>query len=229
VAATGGPNRAGQPGGRSAPLTAPTVLANFDGTDEATGCTCEPPDVNAAVSTTQIAEVVNLFLQIYTKTGNVLCGGGVTLNRFLRSTDNLADPRVQYDNVNDRFTLSATVIPASTNATPAMWVAASASSDACGSWFGYRLTFHGDPFPAGTLLDYPILGQDRNAVLLGTSNFTSSGLNFTVFGVAKSDLYADAPVNFSVFDVDSQSAPVSNGGIPMISTPFSYCPAPGIR
>jgi len=69
--------------------------------------------------------------------------------------------------------------------------AASASSDACGSWFGYRLTFHGDPFrqvPSG--LPDPWSGPQRRPAR--HLELHLSGLNFTVFGVAKSDLYADA-------------------------------------
>src|SRR5207244_3779699 len=175
-----------------------------DGVDETTACSlCQPPDVNAAVSNTQIAEVVNHFLQIYSKTGDVLCGGGVALDEFLRSTDvfRAENPRVQYDNVNDRFTLSATVLPAENTATPAMWVAASATSDACGSWFVYRLTFHGGPFPPGAGLLDPVLGQDRDAVLLSTENHGTNGVSFTVFGVSKSALYAGDPVSFSTFNV----------------------------
>jgi hypothetical protein len=30
-------------------------------------------------------------------------GGPVTLNRLLRTTNSLTDPRVQFDNVNQRF------------------------------------------------------------------------------------------------------------------------------
>jgi hypothetical protein len=43
-----------------------------------------------------------------------------------------------------------------------------------------------------------------------------------VYGVAKSKVYTGATVSFSTFNTASLSAPVSNGGIPMISTPFSY-------
>src|SRR5439155_15438920 len=113
-------------------------------------------DVNAAVGVSQVVETVNLRLQVFTKTGLAACAG-VSLNTFLGTSDSLSDPRVQYDNVNGRYSFSVTVIPASGSAVPAIWVAASQSSNACGGWFLFRVTFAGGPFPAGTLLHYPIL------------------------------------------------------------------------
>jgi hypothetical protein len=219
--ATAGPN-AGAGGAPSVrPLVAPGVVNNFEGIGNAVACGCQPPDVNAAVGINQIVETVNLRLQVFTKTGLAACAG-VSLNTFLGTADSLSDPRVQYDNVNGRYSFSVTVIPASGTATPAIWVAASQTSNACGGWFLFRIGFSGGSFPAGTLLDYPILGQDRNALLIATDNFTPTSENFTVFGIPKSAVYAGAGFSFSAFNTASLVAPASNGGIPMISTGFSY-------
>ena len=212
------------PPGAAAPRLAPAVSSSFDGISEAgcSGCGV-PPDPNAATSGTEIVELVNTFIQVTDTTGAVLCGGGVTLNRLLRSTDGLTDPRVQFDNVHQRFSLAVTVAPASTSATPAMWVAASDTVDACGTWRVYRLRFHGSPFPAGTFLDFPMLGQDTNALLISTRNFTPhNGRNFTVYGLPKTTIYAGNPVSFNTFNVDSLTAPVTNAGQPMISSPVSF-------
>src|SRR5215472_7776449 len=205
------------------PKVAPAISSSFDGlTESCSGCGA-PPDPNAATSGTEIVELVNTFIQVTDTTGAVLCGGGVTLNRLLRTTDGLTDPRVQFDNVHQRFSLVVTVAPASTSATPAMWVAASDSVDACGTWRVYRLTFSGHPFPAGTFLDFPMLGQETYALLISTRNLPTSGsTNFTVFGLPKSTIYAGNNVSFSTFGVSSLTAPVINAGQPMISSPFSY-------
>ncbi|MEN3306398.1 MAG: hypothetical protein V7603_2600 [Micromonosporaceae bacterium] len=216
----GGPNtNAGAPVVR--PFVAPPVVNNFEGIGNAVACGCQPPDVNAAVGISQIVETVNLRLQVFTKTGLQACAG-VSLNSFLGTSDSLSDPRVQYDNVNGRYSFSVTVIPASASATPAIWVAASQTSNACGGWFRFRIGFSGGSFPAGTLLDYPILGQDRNALLIATDNFTPTSENFTVFGLPKSAVYSGAGFSFGAFNTASLVAPASNGGIPMIATPFSY-------
>jgi PASTA domain len=205
------------------PNVAPAISSNFDGINQSLGCGgCQPPDPNAATSGSEIVQLVNVFIQVTNNAGVVQCGGGVTLNRLLRSSDSLTDPRVQFDNVNRRFSLAVTVVPANTSATPAMWVAASDSEDACGTWRVYRLTFSGSPFPAGTFLDFPMLGQDTRALLISTRNFTPTSENFTVYGLPKSTIYSGAAVSFSTFNVASLTAPVTNAGQPMIFSPFSY-------
>jgi hypothetical protein len=205
-----------------APGLAPAVTQNFDGLTQTVCGGCQPPDPNAATSGTEIVQVVNAFIQVTDNNGVVQCGGGITLTRLLRSTDSLTDPRVQWDNLNRRFSLSVTIEPASSSATPAMWVAASDTADACGTWRVYRLTFSGSPFPAGTFLDFPMLGQDRNALLVSTRNFTHPGTNFTVYALPKATIYAGASVSFNTFTVPSLTAPATNAGIPMVSSPVSF-------
>jgi hypothetical protein len=204
------------------PLVAPGVVANFNGLDEATGCGgCSPSDVNAAVGFAQILEVVNVTMRGLTKTGTTQCTRN--LRTFLATTDALTDPRVQFDNVNNRYSLVVTVIPASTTATPALWVGASQSADACGGWHLFRVTFNGSSFPPGTVLDYPNMGQDRNALLFSTDNGTpTAGENHTVFGIPKSAVYSGRGFSFSAFNTASRVAPATNGGIPMASTTLSY-------
>lgn len=200
------------------------VMLNLEGIAEGASCFCEPPDVNAAASPTEIAEVVNTFLQVTDKQGNILCNGGVTLNRFLRTSDSLSDPRIQYDHLSDRFTMSVTVIPPSSSATPAMWVVASDTNDVCGTWRSFRLTFQGSSFPSGTLIDYPILGQDDDSVLISSANVKPGGsVTFTAFGLPKNNLYIGAHVNFIAHLTDGLSAPVSNSDTSTVFThPFSY-------
>jgi len=43
-----------------------------------------------------------------------------------------------------------------------------------------------------------------------------------VYGLPKATIYAGSPVNFSTFNVPSLTAPVTNAGQPMISSPFSF-------
>ena len=96
----------------------------------------------------------------------------------------------------------------------------------CGNWFTYRLTFHGDAYPTGAFLDFPMLGQDQNALLLSLrtcpKNDCLSNPNFTVFGIPKSSIYAGKQVEFDAFYVDSLTAPVTNAGQPTIASPVSF-------
>lgn len=132
----------------------------FDGVvqDNCASCTNPPPDPNAAVGAGEIVEVVNDLIQVTNRLGAVQCGGPVTLNRLLRTSDSLTDPRVQFDNVNQRFSLSVTVSNPGASDTPAMFVAATETQDACGTWFVYRLTFHGDAYPTGAFLGLSYAG-----------------------------------------------------------------------
>ena len=197
----------------------------FDGV--AQGSFGSPPDPNAAVGAGDIVEVVNDQIQVTNRLGAVLCNGPMTLQKFLMTSDSLTDPRVQFDNVNQRFSLSVTVSHQGASDTPAMFVAATETADPCGSWFVFRLTFHGDFFPTGAFLDFPMLGQDQNALLLSLRTFPNnnnfSNPNFTVFGLPKSTIYSGQHVDFDAFQVDSLTAPVTNAaGQPMIASPVSF-------
>lgn len=231
----GGPNSGTAPHPRSGkaphlralpvPRTPPTTInANFSGIGQSnSNCGCQPPDTNAAVGLTQIVEAVNLQLEVYSKTGVAQCGVG--LNTLLGTSASLSDPRVQFDNLNNRFSMVVTLVPAS-GATPALYVLASQTSDACGSWWVYHMTFYGSFYPNGTLLDYPYLGQDRVSVLISSNNFCCSPSfsyrNSAAFSISKSLLYSGANVSFTSYGVAFSTAPVTVSGIPIASTSTTY-------
>jgi hypothetical protein len=198
----------------------------FDGVvqDTCPSCTAPPPDPNAAAGAGRIVQVVNDLIQVTNRFGAVQCGGPVTLNRLLRTSDSLTDPRVQFDNINQRFSLAVTVSSVNSGDTPALWVAATQSDDPCGTWFTYRLTFHGDATPLGTFLDFPMLAQDTRSLLLSTRNcLPDKGCQkFIVFTIPKARIYAAEDVDFPYFSVDSLTAPVTHAGQPMIDSPVSF-------
>ena len=171
----------------------------------------------------QIVEAVDLRLEVYSKTGVAQCGIG--LNTFLGTSAALSDPRVQYDNLDNRFSMVVTVVPTA-GATPALYVLASQTASACGSWWLYRMTFSGSLYPAGTLLDYPYLGQDRLSLLFSSNNFccatTFHYINSAAFSIAKSFIYSGASVSFSSYGVAFSTAPVTVSGIPIAATTNTY-------
>lgn len=208
------------------PRTPPTTVnANFSGVNQAgSNCGCQPPDTNDAVGHTQIAEAVNLRLEVYSKTGAAECGIG--LNTFLSTSAALSDPHVVYDNLNNRFAVVVTVVP-TPGSTPALYVLASKTSGACGSWWLYKMIFTGSAFPAGTLLDFPYLGQDRSSLLFSTNNFCCgsppfSYINSQAFSIAKSGIYSGATVSFNTYQVAFSTAPVTVSGIPIAATSKTY-------
>jgi hypothetical protein len=159
-------------------------------------------------------------VQTYSKAGAKRCG--YSLNTFLDTSNSLSDPRVQWDNRNNRFTLVAIPFPDPTD-TPAMFIAASRTADACGEWFVYRVTFSGALFPAGMLLDYPYIGQDRVALLSSSNNFVGNSYeNSTAFAVRKAALYTGAEFSFPAFPVAFSTAPVTVAGSPIPETTNTY-------
>jgi hypothetical protein len=216
-----------QPGLTTAPRTPPTLTnTSFIGVQQPTAdCNnCQPPDPNAAVGSNQIVEAVNLEMEVFGKTGGFRCDVG--LNTFLGTAQALSDPRVQWDNLNNRYSMVVTVIPNATD-TPALYVAASQTTDACGAWWVYRMSFTGPFYPAGTLLDYPYLGQDQTSLLFSSNNFccgasSSTYLESAAFSIAKSLIYSGAPVSFTCYGVAFSTAPVTVSGIPIAATTNTY-------
>ena len=209
----------------SGPLcsTACTVHHNFDGIDLTTSnCGCVPPDVNAAISPKNDVESVNLDLAVYSLTGTLV--KSTSLNSFFGTTLVLSDPRVLYDNAWQRFVLSLTVVPASTTSTPLMFIAASQTNKANGTWNRYQLSFGGGSFPAGTLLDQPLLGMDQDGVIVSTNNFqlqsngTLSYVGSVVFAMAKQRLYNGLGLGFGGFGVAFSTAPAMMAGLPQQQT-----------
>jgi hypothetical protein len=208
-------------------IPANTVAPSFDGAHESNCGTCIPSDSNSAVGQSQIVEVVNLEILVFDKSGTLQCAG--TMNNFLGTSDSLSDPRVQYDAINDRFSMSITVVAASASATPALWVAASTSGNPCNGFFVFRVTFGGTGYPAGTTLDYPYLGQDAGALMLSSDNFCcragnsiGGGVGTFAFTIPKSAVYNDQGFSFGSTQVDAHTAPVSAADIPGQSTTSSY-------
>jgi hypothetical protein len=219
------PSQVTTPGQVTRPFTPPanTTLNIAGATQGNSSCgQCQPPDPSAGVSATEIAHTVNLQLAVFNKSGGLLCTVG--LNTFLGTSDSLSDPRIQYDNANNRWSLVLIPVPASSGAAPAEWLAASTGPDACGSWFRYRITFSGGSFPAGALLDYPYLGQDGTSILSSTNNFAFAGsyIVSTAFAIPKANVYAGAGFSFTAFNVAFSTAPVTVAGIPMFTTTTTY-------
>ena len=226
--AAGSPNRGTAPRVRILRSPPTKINANFAGIKQSgSNCGgCQPPDPNAAVSGSQIAHTVNLRLQVYKKGGAKLCG--VALNTLIGTTASLSDPHIQWDNVHKRFSMVVIPVPASDTAAPTEYLLATKTASACGSWFVYTITFSGGLFPAGTLLDYPYLGQDNDpsgsfpfggAILSSTNNFCCSStgfgsyLNSTAFAIPKYPVYNGQGFSFSAFSVSFSTAPVTVSGL----------------
>jgi PASTA domain len=239
----------GQPASRAAKTFAPRsvvttpngaeITSQFEGTSEASTAEASGlpgiPDAESATNGSQVVEVLfgssqqtgsGGFIQIFDNNGISQClnGSGLPLATFLQTTDSLGDPRVQYDNVQGHFIMSVPVESFTGSDIPAHYVAISNTSDPCGLWQWYRLTFSGGQYVPGNRLDHVMLGQDRNAALFQANIYSSSQQfrGFSIFAIKKADLYAGNAVSFPTFTVGSQAAPAINAGEPMISSSSAW-------
>jgi hypothetical protein len=215
--------------GRSPLVTTPTVVhLNKGGTTQSqSSCGgCQPPDTNGAISGTNIVEAVNLALTVYGRGGALV--SRKSLASFFPTSRSISDPHILFDNVAKRWILVFIPVPETTSATPQMFLAVSTSSSPTGSYFKYTMSFGSGLFPLGTLLDYPMVGQDRNAILIGSNNFqrTSSGsfnyLNSTAFAIPKSAAYTGSGFSFPAFPVAFSTQPSIARGVPQKSYPNTY-------
>jgi hypothetical protein len=201
-----------------------------------------PPDPNAAASPTQIVEVVNNRLQVYTR-GGAPAGCPADLNAFFgqQPGESLFDPRVIYDNVSGRFTVIIAVKSPPPPTGPhlpdvtLLRIAHSAAGDACGLWTEYSVLGEASVtgIAEGTFIDQPAIGQDRGAFLFAGENFTNGDtfISDVVFSYPKPCAYSDTcTTDFQVFRPVHYATPVSSGGTPMITTAHSYfvATAPGV-
>jgi len=202
--------------------TSATVTSGV--TQGGTGCSnCPTPDVTAAASTTELAETVNLQLQVTDKTGKTLCS--VSLTNLLGALTALSGPRIQYDNAAKRFSIVIDSVPSSSTDVAVQYLATSQSADACGAWWVYSIVFSvSASYPLGALLDYPYLGQDNTSILSSTNNYAFGGtyLASAAYAMPKSAAYAGTSFNVTTYSVAFSTAPVTVAGIPTASTTTTY-------
>jgi hypothetical protein len=174
----------------ASPRTAPaTVSYNKDGVSQkvAGGGV---PDTTGAVGLTQVVEVTNRHVDVFDKSTGALLKS-VTLASFFGFTaTSLFDPRVVYDDLWNRWVVTADALHDTTTRQFVM-VSASTTSDATGSFILRRVDV--DFNNTGAFWDFPMLGMDQDAVII-TGNIFASDTSSTyqttmMMAVGKARLY----------------------------------------
>ena len=126
-----------------------------------------PPDVQVAAGPTDVVEMVNLVMGVYTKQGaQVSMSSLVTL--FNSGSDFISDPKVQYDAASARWFATVTDVTRGQ-----VLMAVSGSSDPTASW-------HVTPIPSSSThecLDQPILGVGTATVIVSVNVFSQTKNN----------------------------------------------------
>jgi hypothetical protein len=161
------------------------VGPNFPGATDVDGLI--PPDTHGAIGLDHFVEVTNSHVDIFVRT-NPSQRTSISLAAFFGySTRVLFDPRVVYDNVWNRWVITAGAFQESSTR-QLYFIAVSTTSNPLGSYFIYALNV---AFNAGDFWDYPQLGYDQDAVIFTANVFTASGgfRGADLFAVAKARLY----------------------------------------
>jgi hypothetical protein len=198
------------------PLSAP--IQNFDGIclpfgppcNEASSCSCLPPDTNGEVGATQYVQTVNTDFAVYSKTGAVLRTATPINQLWANSsgeckTHNEGDPVVLYDQLARRWLISQFIAQPASGEQYGECIAVSTSSDATGSYYLYEFLFGSDVF-----FDYPKLGVWPDGYYMMANEFPSTGATSSgvgVFAFERSKMLLGQPARVVYFDESPHNPP----------------------
>jgi hypothetical protein len=193
-------------------------IANFDGIclpfgppcDQASSCSCLPPDTNGEVGATQYVQIVNSDFAVYSKAGTVL-RGATPINQLWAGTNsecathNEGDPVVVYDQLAKRWLISEFIASPNAGEQYGECIAVSKTGDALGGYYLYTFLFGSDTF-----YDYPKIGVWPDGYYMTANEFptgqeTSSGAGAFVF--ERSQMLQGLPARYVFFDEAAHNPP----------------------
>jgi hypothetical protein len=191
---------AGQRG--SAPARSGTFLSTTNAFLAQGEVCCNPSDMAIAVGPTYVAQFVNSYIAVYTKTGALQTGYPKSATAFfgLPSGTYTTDPRGVYDWTNGRYIfVMLTESSFTANNVGQIMVAVSKTNNPTGAWNVIKLQVGN----TGECPDYPTLGHDSNnwgkngtkgAIYIGLNQFSNNCnggfIENYLFTIPKDNLYA---------------------------------------
>jgi hypothetical protein len=173
------------------------------------GAVFRPPDSMGAVGPTQVLVIVNGRIRVFDKDGSNHHVLDMTDSQFWAPVNNLpdvTDPEVEYDRLSQRWVLSQINFdhtqPSLVNNRIMLAVSDSATITPTTTWTYHFFTQNG-PNPAATarFADYPQMGVDKNAIYIGTNEFSSSGpfTGTTAYVIRKSTAFTTGSLTVTAF------------------------------
>lgn len=160
------------------PVTPTTIIRKFTGPKESdTGNAAFPPDSSGAIGLNGIVVPVNTTYNVYSRAGALQLH--TTFNALFGTADALAEPRVLYDPLWNRW-----VISISDPSNGEVWLAISKTSNAQGPFWIYFINITGGTY------DYDMLGMTQDTILVTGNVFNGSTfVGAEAFGVPKAIFY----------------------------------------
>ena len=171
------------------------------GRDQVSG----PANTQIAVSPTQVVEVVNANMSVWTKSGARVDTQDLALLLSLPSGFAFADPNILYDAVSGRWFLSGSAFNAAFDSH--VYIAASQTSNPSGTWYIYDFAT-----TTGVLMDQPLLGNGDQVMTLVWGDFAGpcspacSYRGDEIYAIEKSELMAGStPLDRATTPMPDQS------------------------
>jgi cysteine-rich repeat protein len=189
------------------PWSFSTFPSTFDGLGQNQNQNVTPPDPHGAVGPDHVVSVMNITIAWYEKDGTLI-NSSFLRDFFVDSLASsiIADPRVMYDDHEDRWVVSTLEI--TTNPwTSRVLLAVSDTGDPGGSWTHTSIDTLLTIDNQQTFGDYPALGLGGQALYVSTNQYTTSTfylMDARIFavdkGVGSGGLYDGGSASVSVLD-----------------------------
>jgi hypothetical protein len=164
-----------------------------------------PPDTVGSVGPTQVLVCSNGIIKVFSKAG-ALGGLSTSTDNFFSSVRNgssTSDPQVKYDRLSGRWIV--TIINVASHSNRVLIAVSSGSTITNQSSFTFYFFQQDTVAPAGNtgnFADYPKVGADANAIVIGCNMFTSSSGSYvgtTAWVVRKSSVLSGGPIFATAF------------------------------
>jgi hypothetical protein len=170
----------------AAPAVPPTIVVkNYAGVNQTTAGGWRPPDSEGAVGASEYVQIVNSYIQVYSKYTNAVVRSQTLAQFFGYTTQTLFDPRVVYDSVWKRWIVTADAF-AESSTVQRMFLAVSQTPKATGAFWIYNFN---TVVNANDFFDYPMVGYDQDAIFITANNFNPGFTDARMFFFAKARLY----------------------------------------
>jgi hypothetical protein len=188
------------------PLSTTTIATQFAGPNQCgpAGELCWfPPDTNASATgpapeSGQAVSITNSKMTVFNKSSGALVADTKLATFFGYTTQALFDPRIEYDQIGQRWFAMAEGFQESSTV-QRLFLAVSTTSDATGGWCVYNtnVTFFGN----NDFFDYPQMALMQDAVVFTGNIFPAAGgyAGADAFGWPKSYLYNCKGFSYNVF------------------------------
>ncbi len=176
------------PGAPPEPSVPPAIVTSFTGLTRSVSGGLFPPDTDGAISRTHYCQIVNSFLRCYNRTTLAIVRSQSLAAFFGYTAQTLFDPRIVWDNVYQRWIVTAEAVAESATV-QRQFVATSVGSSATGAFRILNINVRALGTVGGAFWDYPMAGFDEDSIMLSANLFNPGYIGSRLLFLNKARLY----------------------------------------